>query len=314
MLTLNTGASNELFTFRRSSWGKWHGLLEVGAVDRLRGFHRTAPNPPPYLDDGPPIRLALASRRTTDALLLSTVDTPTGVRLFPGEVGARAGWWSVAFLAREAAWRHLETAPDELQAGFRPLQTPHGLMAELYLTDTLLNGAGYANYFLRDEQRLKELLDGMAEAEARLEQHTEPGTGLTCDSSCYACLRDYSNSRLHPLLDWRLAVDLSRIIRGVDWDPTSRDDFALDVGTALASDVPGFDCVVVGGRPALIGEGRTLVIAHPFEDASPNGRGEALAFAMASADRTTEVSVISWFTMLRSPGLAVTTMRSGSSA
>ena len=46
IITVNTGLSNELFTFRRSTWGKWHGLLEAGAIDRLASFDRTAPMRP----------------------------------------------------------------------------------------------------------------------------------------------------------------------------------------------------------------------------------------------------------------------------
>ena len=30
---------------------------------------------------------------------------------------------------------------------------------------------------------------------------------LTCDSSCPDCLRSWDNRHLHPLLDWRLALD-----------------------------------------------------------------------------------------------------------
>ena len=32
---------------------------------------------------------------------------------------------------------------------------------------------------------------------------------LGCDSSCYDCLRDYNNTDLHALLDWRLGIDLA---------------------------------------------------------------------------------------------------------
>jgi ATP-dependent helicase YprA (DUF1998 family) len=308
ILTVNTGLSNELFTFRRSTWGNWHGLLESETVDRLTSFDRSAPPAPAYTDD-PPLTLALASRRMTDALLLSPLDTPPGVRLFPGDVNARAGWWSLAFLAREAAWRKLEAAPGEFEAGFRPMQSPRGLIAEVYLTDALLNGAGYANYFLKDEAHLKELLEEMADTEDRLEAHQAPGAGASCDSSCYACLRDYSNSRIHPLLDWRLAVDLSRLVRGVGWDPTARDAFARAAAAELAAEVPGFACEIIGGRPALVGEGRTIFVTHPFEDTSPIGRAEALAYAMAKADRTSELDTISWFTLLRAPGRAVFKMR-----
>jgi hypothetical protein len=308
ILTLNTGPENEGFSFRRSTWGKWQGLLDPEAIERLRSFDRTAPDGPPFTDD-PPISISLSSRKTTDALLLSPLDLPPGIRLFPGDVNARAGWWSVAFLAREAAWRHLETAPDELQVGFRPMQNPDGLIAEMYLTDSLLNGAGYAKYFLQDERRLKELLDAMEATEERLELHHAPAADISCDSSCYACLRDYSNSRIHPLLDWRLAVDLSIVMRGVAWDPARRDDFGLRVASDLAREMPEVSCERVGGRPALLGNGRTIIVTHPFEDTSPNGLGESLAYALAKADRTTEVDTVSWFTLLRAPGMAINKLR-----
>lgn len=308
ILTLNTGPENNGFSFRRSEWSKWPGLLDPDAIERLASFDRTAPPSPAFTDD-PVVRLSLASRKTTDALLLSPLDVPPSIRLFPGEVNARAGWWSVAYLAREAAWRHLETAPDELQVGFRPMQSPFGLIAEMYLTDSLLNGAGYARYFLRDERALKDLLVAMEEAEARLELHHAPGEQSSCDSSCYACLRDYSNSRIHPLLDWRLAVDLSRLMRGEGWDPTRRDEFGHQVATGLAREVPEATCEFVGDRPALVGLGRTIIVTHPFEETSPNGRGEVLAYAFAKADRDTEVDTVSWFTLLRSPGVAINKLR-----
>ena len=32
-----------------------------------------------------------------------------------------------------------------------------------------------------------------------------------CTSSCYDCIRDYSNQQEHPILDWRLGLDLAKI-------------------------------------------------------------------------------------------------------
>jgi hypothetical protein len=191
------------------------------------------------------------------------------------------------------------------------MQSPYGLIAEMYLTDALLNGAGYANYFLRDEARLKELLESMAGIEERLEGHQAPGLESPCDSSCYACLRDYSNSRLHPLLDWRLAVDMARILRTGDWSPVIRDEFAAGVAMGVAEDIPHATYEEVGGRPALVGDGATVIITHPLEDVSSAGRGEHLAYAMASADRAKDVHVLSWFRLLRSPGDVVNKLRPG---
>ena len=35
-----------------------------------------------------------------------------------------------------------------------------------------------------------------------------------CDTSCNKCLRDYGNMSYHPLLDWRLAIDMARLACG----------------------------------------------------------------------------------------------------
>ena len=35
--------------------------------------------------------------------------------------------------------------------------------------------------------------------------------GLSCDTSCNLCLRDFGNLSYHGLLDWRLALDMARI-------------------------------------------------------------------------------------------------------
>ncbi len=32
-----------------------------------------------------------------------------------------------------------------------------------------------------------------------------------CTSSCYDCIRDFSNQSLHAVLDWRLGLDLGRL-------------------------------------------------------------------------------------------------------
>ena len=41
--------------------------------------------------------------------------------------------------------------------------------------------------------------------------------GNQCDSSCYRCMRDYSNMSYHPLLDWRLGLDLANLCLDKDY-------------------------------------------------------------------------------------------------
>ena len=45
-----------------------------------------------------------------------------------------------------------------------------------------------------------------------------------CASSCYDCIRDYSNQSVHSLLDWRLGLDLARLAG----DENAIVDFTVD--------------------------------------------------------------------------------------
>lgn len=308
MVTLNTGLGDEGYSLRRSGRRDWEGLLSPDAIDSLADYDRTA-RAPTYLEDVSET-VALASRKVTDTLLLSPLRVPASMDLFPGRIEGRAGWWSLAYLAREAAWRILEAAPDEFHAGFRPLPTDRDLSGEIHLSDSLLNGAGYARYFLDNVTRLEELLDQMELIENDLLDHLSP-TGTTCDSSCYGCLRDYSNSRLHPLLDWRLAYDLSMLLRTGTWDPRRCDDHAMEIARDLIANETEWQMTELADRPVMSSNAnaRALIVVHPLERTDEERRGEALAEAAAEIPRDHEVGFVDWFTILRSPGNVVLNLR-----
>ena len=53
--------------------------------------------------------------------------------------------------------------------------------------------------------------------------------GKNCDTSCNDCLRDYRNLAYHGLLDWRLALDMARLVR----DPSVTIDLTSNWGNFL---------------------------------------------------------------------------------
>jgi hypothetical protein len=281
-------------------------LLVQDALDVVAGFPN-APRMPDPTDDPPITSIALGSRKMTDALLLRPHEVPYGVTLNPTSVSVRAAWLSLAYLTREAAWRVLEAAPDELIAGFHPLLVEQGLGAEAYLTDSLINGAGYARYFLASAARLQELHTAMTSMADTYEEHGD------CDSSCYRCLRDHSNARLHPLLDWRLACDLAGLALTGSFDARRRDEWstrmASDFVTAVPrwSDVRSFD-----GRPGMISEDGTHIalVVHPLEETFRLFRGPDLALAAAEAEAGTgrPPLVLDWFSLGRAPANTVMTL------
>ena len=166
-------------------------------------------------------QVVLVARKQTDVLLLRVdVDSPE-ILLDPLDdrngPAVRAAHLSLAHLIRRQACLALDIEVDELNVGVRLVASKEKRYFEIYLTDTLENGAGYcahlgnpANF---EELLLRPLLPG-GTAYRRLVDH-----GGDCDSSCYDCLRDYGNAGEHALLDWRLGLDLLQVATNSNPNP-----------------------------------------------------------------------------------------------
>ncbi len=159
-------------------------------------------------------RIALLSKRKTDILLVNLNQWQNGVFAPPTTVEGRAAWYSFAFWLRVAAGALLDIDSQELQAGFRSVQDQSGLViGQAFLCDQLENGAGYCR-FLAQPQQFKNL---QAEADPTVQNSIAwkwlaPRHERDCDTSCNLCLRDYRNLPYHGILDWRLALDVARLV------------------------------------------------------------------------------------------------------
>ena len=114
-------------------------------------------------------------------------------------VAGRAAHQSLGAALVQAAAIHLQVDPNELAVGARAWKDPadNRRQGEVYVYDTLPNGAGYA----RDIDEELEIVLGKARDWCR-------ECPANCESACYRCLLDYSNQREHALLDRRLAAEL----------------------------------------------------------------------------------------------------------
>jgi len=227
---------------------------------------------------------ALASIARTDVLLvgIDRNNLARGIALRPMRPSRRAAWYSFAFFLRSAAAKRLDVDPREIRAGIRTLLWENEIEAEVFLSDSLENGAGYATYLGRPavfEDTLDYMLVGYG-----LEEHGPDGQG--CDSSCYDCLRDYSNMAYHSLLDWRLALDMAHLAAGdrlVDlssyWTGIAEqlvDGFCEDFGWERAQ---------FGTLPGGVKWDRAMIVTHPlWEHNRPGYRVEQLQEAIADAE------------------------------
>ncbi|WP_285244683.1 DEAD/DEAH box helicase [Pseudarthrobacter sp. fls2-241-R2A-127] len=164
--------------------------------------------------------------------------------------GRRAAWYSYAFLLRKTAALHLDVQPNELIAGlFSTMQ--NGISTSYaFIADELENGAGFATS-LGDSKNFEKFRVAIDQILARLEESEHASD---CRGACYGCLRDYQNMAFHPLLDWRLARDVHRLLSGVSvavnrerqrtlleqWRLANDGDVhELEAGPVLASSHPG---------------------------------------------------------------------------
>lgn len=163
---------------------------------------------------GPTYRVALLSRRKTDILLVNIERWPDGVFADPRTVVGRAAWYSFAFWLRVAAAAHLDVDSLELEAGFRSLEQNGSVIGQAFLSDKLENGAGYCQ-FLAQPNQFQQLMTqaSITVPNSIATQWIDPHAhGTECDASCNICLRDYQNLAYHGLLDWRLAIDMARLV------------------------------------------------------------------------------------------------------
>jgi DEAD/DEAH box helicase domain-containing protein len=243
---------------------------------------------PKQLSDEEADDRALACVTKTDILLvgLDKDRVPVGLDLDPREVTARAAWYSFGFLMQTAAAVQLDIDRKELRVGLRtavrPGESPEG---QVFISDDLENGAGYATYFGRQENfetLLNEILDSIA---PEWQHHGQ--SGQICDSACYDCLKDYSNMSYHGLLDWRLAVDMAELAAGRQlnvgrwFDRADRDleQFCQAFGWKFQTfnNMPGAVYTEIEKPIALIA-------SHPLWNRHPDFAGRELAEAIVDAD------------------------------
>ncbi len=167
----------------------------------------------PIAVSGKKHRIALLSRRRTDVLLTGIQNWPDGVFADPRSAVGRAAWYSFAFFLRTSAAVLMDVDVLEFNAGFRPTREPDGrVVGQVFLSDTLQNGAGYCRWLGQPEHFETLLREGDVGREgSNAQQWAVSQHGEECDTSCNRCLRDYYNLSYHGLLDWRLALDIARL-------------------------------------------------------------------------------------------------------
>ncbi|UTM45923.1 DEAD/DEAH box helicase [Glutamicibacter mysorens] len=224
--------------------------------------------------------------------------------------GKRAAWYSLAFLLRKVASTFLDVEPLDLDAGILSTHVDGAPATFAFITDTVENGAGFSTHVAAPDV----FDDYLIKIEEYVEEHLESADHeATCNGSCYGCLRDYQNMRFHPLLDWKLAVDLFKLIR-----KKKIGDYLTDVrrvAEVWASSYGGRVEIIEGSPCIKVKASRSappvyLVPYHSLEDTSlDSGNARLKRVYEALFSRGDRVFLVDAFTMERTPSLVLADIR-----
>ena len=223
-------------------------------------------------------------------MVLGISNWPIGLLKSPAGaegLGVRAALFSFGFLLRRAAADYLDVHEREIKVGVRVLRDAAGdIIGQVFISDSLENGAGYASLLGQPHQaeRLLQYVLGQPPQAPTFygflvsTQHAGPGTNA-CRTSCPDCLRDFSNLPYHPILDWRLGLDIARLAL----DPAAPIDFTVPYWQGLDAAVagpyfaamPGWRQMTISGLQAGSRGNVVEIITHPLWDCAPSAIGVA---------------------------------------
>lgn len=174
---------------------------------------------------------AFVSSKNTGVLTLGIDKFPDNICLDPlntnntNSFAVRAAFLSWGYLVRKAVSSYLDIDSSELNVGY--YISPKTQKAEIFFVERLENGAGYCNYLSGRKYAdtpQKAILAPLTEGGEIYNQLVNTKHRTECTSSCYDCIRDYSNQQYHSILDWRLGLDIARLAN----DSNARIDFTVD--------------------------------------------------------------------------------------
>lgn len=252
---------------------------------------------PAYDESDLPKKIALASISTTDVLSAGIRDVPVGLNLNPSRVEGRAAWYSFGFLLRRAAAVRLDVAESELEIGLQPVPdftSPFAPpSAQIFISDSLENGAGYST-FLGAPGEFESLLEFILDAGSDNSFNApllRDGHRRECITSCHRCLREYGNMPYHPLLDWRLGLDMVRLALNSDEEIGLQRNYWIEMLELITPGYfEGIGCdqrEVIGGLQVGFHEytRAAVILSHPMWDTWRGNFCEPLAYAVAEVQQ-----------------------------
>jgi DEAD/DEAH box helicase domain-containing protein len=267
-------------------------------------------------------QIGLVAPKTTNVLTFRLNDVPLGLEVSPirplpsgagnqpdifVRPGVKSALNSAAFLIRSVAADALDIDPEEFDICHIRLVSlgldergDERYSGEFVIADHLANGSGFTRWLDQNlaDQVISEIIraadDAFAGRPLTQDSHGEFLCKLfddshrqKCDWSCYSCLRNFRNMRFHPLLDWRLATSMIRMLAnageqvGLDgnWDKVELAGWTQSSCKAIGDFVDNFQGATLPFErfddaecPAFRFGDKAVVVRHPLWDTrNPEG-------------------------------------------
>lgn len=214
---------------------------------------------------------AIGAIFTTDVLSFFLDGAPgigrQGMLDVRNQPSARAALASFSEFVKLAIATTLDVDPGEFRVGRQALHKDGCESEQVFIADTLENGAGYSRW-ASDPANLRIALERYYGDVAP--KWEDPSHANDCDRSCPDCLRNYANRFSHGVLDWRLALDIADLVLGKEqpksrWIESEAEENAIKSFVKLCEGV-GTPVEESGaaGLAVLVHDKKALVLGHPL--------------------------------------------------
>jgi len=246
-----------------------------------------------------PFEVALSATKTTELLLIRISEISEKLHLNPDNIYARAAYLSWGNLLCKTASDFLDIESTELNMNIRYVISNSSSKCEIFLADNLENGAGYCRHLHSNINEA--LMLPLEENGTFYQQLVNDKHSINCDSSCYDCLRDYNNSGVHAILDWRLALDMARLASNKKADISLEQSYWKNITEKAAlnlAEILKGKKKMENGLWIINGKNRKKVIIHPLWSVENH----------PTLRKMQEYDKITVFDILRRPGWCIANM------
>ena len=280
-----------------------------------------------HIQNLPEETLSLVSGKVTEVFRLEPLNLPLTIEVDPFSTNkfkassSKGSFYSAAFLLQRTLSASLDIDPEEIEiAAIESIELSelNGVIgrrsASIVLTDELPNGSGFVKQLYNNfEMYLQKCINPENNVQDRFNYKIIQNR--TCKDASYRDLKNYRNMSFHPLLDWRLAVGLLRLMNDstytsglkeedytkaelLDWRDLIKElqqqfiiSFPENVTSENFGELPGF----------TLYQNFKVIIVHPFWNTSTHQPEENILTRAITEAGTEDVYFIDSFNLHRRP-------------